>query len=1137
MYPHVRDLFVDGLGYDRADILVDVHGEGGRPDLVVRAPAGLAEDQTDDLLIDWIVVEVKDERDAFTTPKKREAVFAKKAKYVGPDTEWFVMVDPTIIVARPVRSSSVSTTVDIELKIDPTISPSDFLEHFADLRREIAGAPPAIARFRAGDTALIASERLIARDGASERELNQVALNRRNFFATLRSTTAALQRACQRALSRLEPQLADIAAVESAFDAQFGPISITSDPLGLRGHPKSAELSQAYEIEAAKIRRFFARRAVAAHLELIGLRDFAVRKPAKDRSELLKLFGIETANLILARILLIRFLEDHGFFGDRKYVCNGGVAGFQGMREYFGQGYTKLLEQAYDKAGSLYAAAFDQTELDWVFSVDDEDLSRSVEWVMYQLSRYDFVTVRGDILTGIYDRFLDKATRKKFGEYYTPPSIARFILDELGLDETARVLDPACGSGTFLIERFEQAVGERAARGIAVFEEARAALERIAGADLNTFSAILAQIQLLWHLLVFKDDILGSEFPDILIAENADSIAPPALSHERHGLFSELDQPVYDAVVGNPPYVRSERAPTPTRAAEDYYETTRQGSNGQAWGGISAALNIFGLFIFRALSSWCRPEGDSAPAGKLGFVIPLSFCGGNEFAQLRRLFAPGGRWTILEIVDLEAVWETVFDADVLPMILFAQARPPKDDDKVLIRVADAKCVIQEAGRNSFDLMRAPTSELPYADIFSEDGRILTRIDPSRRTLLNKIGSKQRLSDVALRYWVKRSGADRGLATDTEPAFERASWEERRMIHGGVTFRRQMAIAQDGQGVPVYKGENIITGALVGAPARTNVDVAALNDPSVWRNPNILPDHGWAIPQIYTCPVAAPFNPRTIAFDNTVTLFFPRADVGIFPFDVFFASRVVTFYYALACRMSFLNKARSHLYPTNVRLLPWAESLLSSTDELLSLRSRLTAASERVFAKTEALDRELGALPSVSIRDAVLGLHSGKIDWSDGLGASDSRAVVATLGITAVDDGWRVMLDDDEWIQVPDEELAERAARGLFRMMGRDVSRRQILDCEIPADGATVQQFDYLVETFRKSDDAGELDKVLDEIDALVGLHFDLTSFDLTAIKNALEQDPLLASIRPRLPLSTTRLRGLRAGLGSSDRYR
>lgn len=139
----------------------------------------------------------------------------------------------------------------------------------------------------------------------------------------------------------------------------------------------------------------------------------------------------------------------------------------------------------------MYAAAFDTTELDWVLSTEDEALSRAIEWTMYQVARYDFTTIRGDLLNGIYERFLDPSQRKQLGEYYTPASIARYMIDELPLVSGQRILDPACGSGTFLIAAYERLVGDDVARGLADYSMACETLGRLAGNDLNGFSAVL----------------------------------------------------------------------------------------------------------------------------------------------------------------------------------------------------------------------------------------------------------------------------------------------------------------------------------------------------------------------------------------------------------------------------------------------------------------------------------------------------------------------------------------------------------------------------------------------------------------------------------------------------------------------
>ncbi|MCA1704236.1 MAG: N-6 DNA methylase, partial [Actinobacteria bacterium] len=62
-----------------------------------------------------------------------------------------------------------------------------------------------------------------------------------------------------------------------------------------------------------------------------------------------------------------------------------------------------------------------------------------------------------DILKDLYQRLVPRAIRHRLGEYYTPDWLAQRVLNQVtgaerALDSSTRILDPACGSGTFLVE-------------------------------------------------------------------------------------------------------------------------------------------------------------------------------------------------------------------------------------------------------------------------------------------------------------------------------------------------------------------------------------------------------------------------------------------------------------------------------------------------------------------------------------------------------------------------------------------------------------------------------------------------------------------------------------------------------------
>lgn len=68
------------------------------------------------------------------------------------------------------------------------------------------------------------------------------------------------------------------------------------------------------------------------------------------------------------------------------------------------------------------------------------------------MARFRWQQVGGDVLKVLYESVFTAAARKKLGKYYTPDWLAGRVVAEAVDDPLAqRVLDPACGSGTFLV--------------------------------------------------------------------------------------------------------------------------------------------------------------------------------------------------------------------------------------------------------------------------------------------------------------------------------------------------------------------------------------------------------------------------------------------------------------------------------------------------------------------------------------------------------------------------------------------------------------------------------------------------------------------------------------------------------------
>ncbi len=1141
MYGPIRDLFVHVLGYPATDINIDTAGEMGRPDLTVEAPSGFVNARGQEAKIGWIVVEAKDERGCFTNMITREKIFAEKAKYIGVHTAFFVMVEPDAWIIRSVAGGLLAPDADIVISLIGC-SEHDLREKSRPLSCELAGVSRELARFRDGDVTLIGVEKLslprVPVDSLSPAQRNRLRLTRKRFFDQVRDATRHLQDAVAGALARVHPDIIEYQKDAMDFWRHFEKPAenyFDTRTLTLHGRPLGPDASRLHDREAARLRRKFAKSPTIARLSIQGLPEFQ-RRTGADDDKVHALFAIETANLILARILLLRFFEDHGFFGDIRYVCNGGIAAFQNMKNYFQASYASLLEKAYAEGGRLYASAFDQTELDWIFGPSDAPLSSAIEWTMFRFARFDFATIKGDILTGIYDRFMDRDQRKRMGEFFTPPSIARYMVKRLGVNRDCRVFDPACGSGTFLLESYRCMVGDDVERGAAEYQDVLTAMAHIAGNDLNTFSSVLTQIQLLWQILSFKEEMERDGFPDILVSAKANSLVftDYLRAAER---FYEIDVPEYDAVIGNPPYVRAERSDQELDPA-----SCRDFEGGRAgFHGISSKINVYGLFLYRALDRWCKPaSADGLRAGKVAFVLPISLFDSHDMRELRDLFKVGGRWAIREIVDMELIWKKVFDAKALPAVFIAENRPATANDVVSIRFADYSCVRAASSMDAVDefaIEELPESIVPYSDIFSPDGRVLTRLTQTRLNIVRTLWKNPTLSEAAKPYWVRKDGSRIVEWKDHLPPNYELRWEARSFCSGGLAFRGSKH--QHAQGINVYKGENIIATEIQGPPVLEHADIASADDPGPWRYADILPNVGYALAGVAHCANAVKFDPRKMAFTNTATLFFPRDDLVNIPFDLLMLSNIYIWFYALATRMGILDTQRSHIYPTNFAMLPWNEAFAEAADELENMRESVIKACRNRIDAEQSLRTALSGLNLLTLKQRVQANADAKLSWSDGFSEKDYEVEIGVPAVLNQEDGYLVNLADGllDWVYCNQQDISRGLAAALRQRKGQALNKSTLFNLPIPLTDAELEQWNTVVVHYQEEVLEQEMLDALNALDQVVGRCLGLTPTDIAEIQRDLREDPFLKGIRPRYPGTVTRKQGFRTNLGSGERYR
>lgn len=68
----------------------------------------------------------------------------------------------------------------------------------------------------------------------------------------------------------------------------------------------------------------------------------------------------------------------------------------------------------------------------------------------HEIGNYDFTDADEDVLKGVYQELIDLDTRHALGEYYTPDWLCERVVNEFNFKRTDKILDPSCGSGSFL---------------------------------------------------------------------------------------------------------------------------------------------------------------------------------------------------------------------------------------------------------------------------------------------------------------------------------------------------------------------------------------------------------------------------------------------------------------------------------------------------------------------------------------------------------------------------------------------------------------------------------------------------------------------------------------------------------------
>jgi methylase of polypeptide subunit release factors len=185
----------------------------------------------------------------------------------------------------------------------------------------------------------------------------------------------------------------------------------------------------------------------------------------------------------------------------------------------------------------------------WYLLTWTPEIEGAVRLLIERLADYDPGTLEvspeqaRDLLKKLYHNLMPREIRHDLGEYYTPDWLAQRVLDMLEGgnfkgDPRKKLLDPACGSGTFLVLAIHRIKAYCQKQGLNERDTLEAILSNVAGIDLNPLAVIAART----NFLLALGDLLQHRQREIdLPVYLADSILTPAAGM---GLFGHDKYPI-----------------------------------------------------------------------------------------------------------------------------------------------------------------------------------------------------------------------------------------------------------------------------------------------------------------------------------------------------------------------------------------------------------------------------------------------------------------------------------------------------------------------------------------------------------------------------------------------------------------
>jgi len=309
--------------------------------------------------------------------------------------------------------------------------------------------------------------------------------------------------------------------------------------------------------------------------------DKRLLKNLRQLGKELKNRGLDSsvAHALIGKYVYMRYLQDRGILTEawlqEQHIEKESIFG----RNATADGLSRLimaLEERFN--GKIFPIDFTQanapTDLHVqltasVFLGDKtvrEDKNKIIRQLHLNFQAYNFAYIPIEILSDVYEQFIEDARKK--GAIYTPEILADYLLSEVSsvkpLTEETKILDPACGSGVFLVLAYRRLIeAELAKSGGSTLSDKKlkALLSNIYGVERELDACYVAEFSLILILLNYVDphelQKIDFHFPTL---HNTTIFHSDFFDFEGTDYKAQFWQQglTFDVIIGNPPWIELE---------------------------------------------------------------------------------------------------------------------------------------------------------------------------------------------------------------------------------------------------------------------------------------------------------------------------------------------------------------------------------------------------------------------------------------------------------------------------------------------------------------------------------------------------------------------------------------------------